>query len=385
MQARIARMDAASELFPLGIAVGPAHCDRAAERGELADNLRNGVHTWIWARRRMGKTSLIEQVLRDLEPSVASAGLDLLVVHDAEDFVERLRGCVEQLGARLAPRRSSSPAKLAKAFAAWRPEFSVGAMGLRVKLAKSGRPGEGIAEMLLSADAAAAAYGRRAVLVMDEFQQIAALHEGASRSLEGAVRHAVERAGNLTYVFSGSEKHLLASMFEDEDRALYRLCRKMTLGRIGASDYRAFLDKASRSRWSRPMASAVIGRILALTGRHPHYVNALCASLWRMEAPPSEKAVESGWDRLVEEEAGSNAGRIARLAPSQRALLRAIATREDGEPHPTSHAFLARIRLPVSTGARARDALEREDLIQREADGRWTVVDPAMAAWLRRL
>ena len=378
-------MESTRELFPLGVAVGHAHCNRAAERRELSANVRDGVHTWIWARRRIGKTSLIEQVLRDIEPDIVAARLDLLVVHDSEELQSRLQACVERLGARLAPERSSSTAKLARAFAALKPEFSFGVMGMNLKLAAPGRPGEGIAEMLLALDAAAASYGRRAMLVLDEFQQLANLQSGRSRSLEGAIRHAVERARNITYVFAGSQKHLLASMFENEDRPLYRLCRKMTLGRIGAEDYRDFLKGAGRSRWGRQIPTTTIDRILALTGRHPHYMNALCGSLWRADSPPSKDAVDAMWARIVAEENGLVSARVARLAPSQRALLRAIAVSGEGIRHPTSHGFLAPLRLPVSTGVRARDALEREDLIQRDADGRWKLVDPAMAACLRRL
>ena len=378
-------MESVRELFPLGVAVDRAHCNRTAERRELSANVRDGVHTWIWARRRIGKTSLIEQVLRDIGPSIAAVRLDLLLVHDSQEFQSRLQVCVERLGARLAPQRSSSTAKLAKAFAAWKPEFSFGVMGMNLKLAAPGRPGEGIAEMLLALDAAAASYGRRAMLVLDEFQQLANLQRGRSRSQEGAIRHAVERATNITYVFAGSQKHLLASMFENEDRPLYRLCRKMTLDRIGAQDYRAFLDRAARSRWKQQIPPAVIDRILAVTNRHPHYMNALCGSLWRDDSPPSKDTVNSMWARIVAEESGLVTAQVARLAPTQRALLRAIAVSGGGVRHPTSHGFLSPLRLPVSTGVRARDALERDDLIQREADGRWRLVDPAMAACLRRL
>ncbi|MCY3822156.1 MAG: hypothetical protein OXH52_22835 [Gammaproteobacteria bacterium] len=378
-------MDSTRELFPLGIAVGQAHCNRIVERQELSTNTRNGVHTWIWARRRIGKTSLIEQVLRDIEPGVVTTRLDLLVIHDARDFQSRLQSGVELLGARLAPRRSSSTAKLARAFAAWRPEFSFGVMGMNLKLAAPVRSGEGVAEMLLALDAAAASYRRRAVLVLDEFQQLANLQGGQSRSLEGAIRHAAEQANNVTFVFAGSQKHLLASMFENEDRPLYRICRKMTLDRIEAGDYRTFLDGAGRARWTQRISRTAVDRILTLTSRHPHYVNALCGSLWRADTPPDTDAVDAIWARLVEEESGLVSARVARLAASQRALLRAIAVSEEGVPHPTSHGFLAPLRLPVSTGVRARDALEREDLIQREADDRWRLVDPAMAACLRRL
>ncbi|MDE0348804.1 MAG: hypothetical protein OXM56_03760 [Gammaproteobacteria bacterium] len=378
-------MAAAAELFPLGVATGRAHCNRLRERDELSGNIREGVHTWIWARRRIGKTSLIEQVVRDVAPDIVTARLDLLVIHDVNAFETRLRAAVEQAAALLPPRKQTSTSKLTRAFSAFKPELSLGAFGLRLKLAAPSRADEGIAEMLLALDDAAGAYGRRVAFVLDEFQQLSELQNGAPRSLEGAVRHAVERARNVTYVFAGSRKHLLGSMFEDEERPLYRLCRKMTLERIGAEDYRRFLLRAGRSRWRRRVPDDAIDRILTLTNRHPHYVNALCGPLWRADAAPTADSVEAMWARLVAEEGGVAAGRVARLAPSQRALLRGIAEAEHGVPHPTSHGFLGALRLPVSTGVRARDALERDDLIQREEDGRWMLVDPAMAAWLRQL
>lgn len=250
-------------LFPLGVATGSAHCNRKEERAELTGNVLTGAHTWLWGRRRTGKTSLVEQVLQDLaggRRKVVAAAIDLLVVHDAQDLEARLRAAVERLGARMVPKGRKSSGKLAEAFGALKPEFSFGAMGLGVRLSPPVRPVQGIAEMLLGLDQAAGLYRRRAVVVLDEFQQLGQLKSGAAgHGPEGAVRHAVERARNVTYLFAGSQRHLLASMFEDEDRPLYRLCRKMTLDRIGAADYRAFIRRACRGGATRSRTPPSIG------------------------------------------------------------------------------------------------------------------------------
>ena len=79
------------------------------------------------------------------------------------------------------------------------------------------------------------------------------------------------------------------------------------------------------------------------------------------------------------------AAHVVGLAASQRALLRAIAKADDGVEHPVSHEFLSPIRLATSTGNRAKEVLDREDLIRREDDGRWRLVDPVLAFYLRRL
>ena len=374
-------------LFPLGVATGAAHCNRTVEQADLKRNILAGDHTWLWGRRRMGKTSLIEQVTKDLAQSrrnVTAATIDLLVVHDAEDFAARLRAAVERLSAQFVPRNRKSGGKLAEAFSTLKPQFSFSAMGLAVKLAAPAQVVQGVAELLQGLDRAAALHSRRALVVLDEFQQLSQLQSGTQRSLEGAVRHAVERAQNVTYIFAGSQRRLLASMFEDEDRPLYRLCRKMTLERIGGADYRDFLRQAS-ARWPSPITNAAIDLILAVTARHPYYVNALCARLWGGKRPPSPAAVKAAWVRIVDEDKRIAANRLLRLPPSQRALLKAIALAAGGVRHPASLEFLAPLRLPTSTGNRAKEALEQEDFIRQEDDGHWALVDPVMADYLREI
>ncbi len=63
----------------------------------------------------------------------------------------------------------------------------------------------------------------------------------------------------------------------------------------------------------------------------------------------------------------------------------AIAHTDGGGAHPASLEFLSPIRLPTSTGNRAKEVLEQEDLIRRDDDGRWVLVDPVMASYLRTL
>lgn len=382
-------MSANVGLFPLGVATGVAHCNRQAEREGLVKSLLAGEHTWLWGRRRMGKTSLVAQALADIASQrtpVAAATLDLLVIHDAQDFEARMRAAVEQLVAQIAAKDKQASRKLGKALGAWRPEFILGGMGLKVKLAPAGQAVQGVADMLLALDGAAGAYGYRAVIVLDEFQQLGQLKPAdVQLGVEGAVRHAVERARHVSYVFAGSRRHLLASMFEDAERPLFRLCRKLTLGRIEAADYRAFIRRASTRRWRRITADAVVDEILAATARHPYYVNALCGRLWQGDAPPTAAAVQATWRQIVDEDKAIAAGQLVQLPASHRALLKAIAQTPGGVAHPTSLAFLAPIRLPPSTGNRAKESLEEADFIRQEDDGRWTLVDPVMAAHLATL
>ncbi len=373
-------------LFPLGIATGAAHCNRSAERKKLRNNLRSGTHTWLWARRRMGKTSLVEQVLGELErgrPSIPSVKLDLNVVHDAESLELRIRREAARLGVAVVPGRQKPQRLLKLAFDAFRPEFSVGAMGLQMSLRAPEAPAAGISDVLLALDAAARSVDRRAVFVLDEFQQLGSLSYGRTDiTLEGAIRHAVERASHISYVFSGSQRHLLADMFENPDRPLYRHCQKMVLERIDASDYRKFFDKAAKARWGKSTSKAVSAQILELTYRHPYYINALCSRLWSRTAAPGTEEVERTWREIVAEDAAFVAHQVRTLSATQRAMLVGIA--EEGRvEHPTGREFLARCRLSASTGSQAKDVLETEDLIRQNEDRHWELVDPVMAEYIK--
>lgn len=377
-------MDGEPDFFPLGVATGGAHCNRKRERAELVRNVLDGRHTWLWGRRRMGKTSLVEQVVRDLDDAghdIAVAAMDLLVAHDAQDFESQLLRAVERLGVLIAPGQSAVR-RLGDAFKALKPEFSLGAFGLSMKLTSPGKGGQGVVDALAALDRAARLHNRRAVLVLDEFQQLAAMKDGGS--MEGVVRHAVERFRQVACIFAGSQRHRLAAMFEREDRPLFRLCDKMTLGRIEAADYQDFMREASTRRWGEVVADAAIQRVLAVTERHPYYVNAVCSRLWTAEAAPDVAAVNAVWERIAMQDKPVAAARVVGLSASQRALLRAIAQADEGVEHPLSHQFLSPIRLAASTGNRAKEVLEQEDLI-RQDDGRWRLVDPVLAFYLHRL
>lgn len=66
------------------------------------------------------------------------------------------------------------------------------------------------------------------VLFFEEFQKIATLEH--CRAVEGAIRHAVQLARFVTYIFSGTnEQDALGKMFNDSYRPFYHLCRMVYL------------------------------------------------------------------------------------------------------------------------------------------------------------
>ena len=54
-------------VFPLGLAIGPAFCNRVNERQSLNAKIKQGTHVVLLAPRRYGKSSLVLQVLSELK------------------------------------------------------------------------------------------------------------------------------------------------------------------------------------------------------------------------------------------------------------------------------------------------------------------------------
>jgi hypothetical protein len=368
------------EFFPPGVVTGQHFCDRRAERKELAARLSSGAHTWLMAPRRYGKTSLIRQTLLDLEQAnqpLAFANLDLLLAHDPESFHEKMMEGIGGLSAQL-PSAKNVMKAAAQFFARLHPQLTITPDGPSFTFTVREPKFQQVVDALLGLEALAANQGKRAVLVLDEFQVVGSLPNHVA--LEAGVRHAVERSRHVTYVLSGSNRHLLEQLFEDSERPLYHLCERLTLPPIPAGEMGPFVQTHSRRRWKTELESGTLEAVLRLTDCHPYYLNLLCRRLWRGDQPPGPKHAEDAWDQYVEEQQHTFASIALSLTPPQRGLLKSLA--EHPTAHPLGKAFQRRIRLGTSATQKALQTLTRKDLIHRDANKVVRVLDPALGYYL---
>lgn len=375
------------ELFPRGIALGNAFCNRERERSQLATNLlaARPRHTWISGRRRHGKSSLIAQVLQDVQRKrgmrIEHASVDVFVVHNLRTLDETLREAIGTLSGKLLPRRKRALDYLGKAFAAFKPELSIGPGGVKLKLAGETPSAARIDAMLRALDAAASHYHVRGVLVIDEFQQVSRLDEG--HAVEGAIRSVAQSAKALSFVFLGSERTLLAQMFEDGERPLYMLCEHLDISRIDAEAYRKFLGDAARLRWNASLSESAFNDLMNCSQRHPFYVNALARTLWDRRKPPSPATVTAAWADLLVEESERFKVQLLPVPHLTRAVFRLLAAQPTSTP--TAQAVLGSLGLSVGTVSAAVRWLEERDLIWRDESNMLCPVDPLMGHYLRGL
>ncbi len=375
------------ELFPRGIALGKAFCNRERERAQLAANLTapRPRHTWISGRRRHGKSSLIAQTLLDLRKKrgtrIEHAAVDVFVVHNLKTLDEAMRDAIGTLSGRMLPRRKRALDYLGKAFAAFKPELSIGAEGLKLKLSGEAPSPARIDAMLRALDAAAIHYEVRGVLVIDEFQQVSRLDEG--HAIEGAIRSVAQATKALSFVFLGSERTLLSQMFEDRERPLYMLCEHVEVRRIATESYHEFLGQAARLRWGGPLSDEAFDALICRTQRHPFYVNALARGLWDRGQPPTAASIDAAWTELLAGESERFKAQLLAIPHLTRAVFRWLAAEPTATP--TAQAVLSSLGLSVGTVSGAVKWLEERDLIWRDDAKVLRPVDPLLGLYLRSL
>lgn len=371
------------DYFPLGIATGNAFCNRVAERQRLVKNIKARQHTLITSPRRYGKTSLVLFVLEKL--GISYAKVDLFVALDAKACEEQLIHGVQQLISKISTKPERVLHLIRDYFAQAKKSWTIGFKGIQLELVpeKDSDSAVNIRDALLALESVLAKKRQRAVLFIDEFQEIGALP--SAKALEGAIRHVAQETKYLLFVFSGSNRHLLTYMFDDKSRPLYMLCERIILDRINENHYVEFINKIALKTWGRHFSVETLSEIFTLTDRHPYYINVLCNALWKAcdnkSHPPDAALVKKIWREYIYTERTRISRELSYLSFGQRKILTAISFGHTTEL--TGKPFLQKVGITGPSVISALDVLEERDLVGLKEDKNYFVIDPLMKASLQ--
>jgi AAA+ ATPase superfamily predicted ATPase len=361
------------DYFPRGIAKGKAFCNRVKEKSRLQQNLNACRHTIIISPRRYGKSSLANKIMRD--SGLIYEKIDFFVAADGKGIESHIVNGVNFLINMIMniPEQTLRVVKNYFKNLTLKPILEIGTKGVILKVsAESRNVASNILDLLRLLDKMAAKKKIKLILFFDEFQQISKIAKGLA--IEGAIRNVAQETDHLVFIFSGSDRILLASMFEDSNRPLYKLCDRINLDRISSTDYEKFLNKVAKKAWNLSLSTELLNEICALTERHPYYMNILCAKLWQNTEPPTIAYIKACWQECVYEEKGTTAVELQALSPAQRTILKEIAKgKTDGL---TSKDFLSKMHLSGSTVIKALSILEKKGYISKTDTSRYTIIDP---------
>jgi hypothetical protein len=360
-----------------------AFVDREVELERLLADLGDGQKIFLISPRRYGKSSLVREALRVLAHRKV-ATLELTVA-TFSSYVAFLEGYTRALAA-LDTQAGRARSWLRDLFTRIKPEVRIGGAGfsLAFPTVRTARDAERLADEVFALPAKMAQrLGRRLVVALDEFQAIGSFDGG---TVEQALRAAVQQQRDVGYVFAGSEPSLMEQMVSPR-RPFYKAGPVMRLGKIPADVFAGFLE--TQFRKSGITAGDGVGAaIVDLAGNLPYDVQRLAHEAWDDAASARRKTVgvddlHATLHRLLLEQDTMFEATWQRLTLAQRAVLRAVVLEQGSAllAAETRH----RYRLgPASSVQAALLALQRLDVVAREEDGRYVVVDSLMREWVAR-
>ncbi|MBA2648457.1 MAG: hypothetical protein H0U75_02465 [Legionella sp.] len=366
--------------FPLGIAKGEAFCNRVLERKQLVGNINKGQHTIVISPRRYGKSSLILYSLD--ESKLLYERLDLFVAVSAKTIEEQILNGVKNLLNRVSSVPEQVVAVIKNNIKNLKTKWIVGTDGLNIELIP-GHESDSVSvitESLQMLENVLRKKETSAVFFIDEFQEIGVL--ASSKGIEGAIRHVAQESERIRFIFSGSNRHILANMFDDRSRPLYSLCDRITIDRINEVDYMSYINTVSNKTWSTDLDKSVIDEIFLLTERHPYYMNVLCDKIWSYceGQIPTASVVTQLWHEYIFQEKSKTAKDLSSLNTSQKKLL--IAISKGAKRDLTSKATLHELNFSSSAIIKSLRLLEEEDYINRNNNGEYFLVDPLIKSSL---
>ncbi len=364
-----------------------AFVDREVELDRLAGDLKAGQKIFLISPRRYGKSSLVRQALAQL---ARKRILTLeLTVSSFSSYVAFLEGYARALLA-LETKAEKAHGWLRELFPGSRPDVRLepgpagAALAVSFPTVRTPRDASRLAEEVFALPGLLAERLRRQIVVaLDEFQAVTAFDNG---QVEHALRAAVQQQRQVGYVFAGSEPSLMEQMVGMK-RPFYKAGPVMRLERIPADEFAAFLEARFAATGLKPEAG-LGDAIVDLAGNLPYDVQRLAHETWDRAAALKRRTVgledlHATLHRLLGEQQMLFEATWLRLTLGQRAALRAVVLEQGIELLATETRHRHRLG-GASSVQTALAALIRLDLVAREPDGRYVVVDSLMREWVAR-
>jgi hypothetical protein len=369
------------------LALDEGFTDRETELRELEADIRNGQNVVVFAPRRYGKTSLVWRATQELvrRDEVLVAQVDLMRTATKEQLAAKLAQALYEQVATPLDRVRDRAADIFRGLRI-RPVLTIepntGSLGFSFAAGHSREDVNATLERLLELPAELAAErGRRVALVFDEFQQVI----GLDPALPALMRAVFQSQPDVSHVYLGSRRSLMAELFNNENEPFWRSAKHIELGPIPLDAFASFIGERFAAT-GKKVAPAVVDAVLEITQGHPYGTQELCYALWEetsVRSAAGEAGLLAAMERVLRSENAYFTHVWDGASRAQRLVLQALAA----EPADavTSAEYRHRHGLPTGSSVhRALEALVEDELVAREGPGRYRIVEPFLAEWVRR-
>jgi uncharacterized protein len=384
---------ASGDLFPTDSPIPASQLiGRRDDVREIATRLEAGTHLILAGPRRTGKTSVCEAALaRARRRGAYTAKVDLFRVSDAAELAEALAAAV--IANRSATHRALRRARTAGRAALTAAQSTavirmIGELGEGVELALT--PGLAAQDPERALDLAlelpervATADGRRLILLLDEFQEVASARRpyGDPDAVTNRMRAVFQRSTGVSYLFAGSIEHVVRDLFAPARRAFSGFGSFYALRPISEEEWRRGLAERFAAD-DCTVAEPALDRIVELGGGHPRATMRIAqqAHLASIELDVRKidlDLVQLGFQRALEGDRPTMEQVVERVRLLHKHGLTVVRAVAAGESPPR--------RLHPGVRDRVLKLLRDAGILEHEARGRWRVIDPLLRHYLATL
>ena len=361
---------------------GGSFYDRREIKASMLNVIGGCNNAVLYGPRRYGKSSLVAEIIEELSSEgVLCVYMNMMDIASLGDFIVAYSKAVALKTAPVA----SMLKHLAGIFKRVRPVLCMGEDGkLELTLSFSAsKPGTAELREALVLPEKLRPSGKRMLIVIDEFQEVAELGLGAN--FERVMRSVIENHTEISYVFLGSKTHLLKRMFAKPSRPFYRSAQIFSLGLPPPDESREFIAERFKSVGMKLSAPAA-QKMTELSGNVPYYLQALGSWVFRSVSERGGREVREadvieGYDQMYAAERDLCESLFRQLPESQRLVARALAVEPTGK---FTADYRERHFLPtlstVSTAVRRLVEDSQIDFVE----GVYRLVDPLFAHHLRK-
>ena len=366
--------------FPLYKYPGPAKfCDRNKELSTLLEAFNNKRSCALFAMRRLGKTGLIHHFQHHLNKKKKAITIyfDVLDTKSDNEFINKMvTACLRELD----KKNENLFDRISKYFSKLKPVLTfdpfTGVPQIELDLADN-------KDIQLSLSILCEILGiqkQEIQISIDEFQQISNYD---STVIDASLRSYFHKMGNVHFVFSGSQRHLLLNLFSDSQKPLFGTVQHMHLKKMDPQVYASFINKHF-TKAGKTLQLEDIDEILYWTRIHTFYTQFFCNRLFARNKKRYNKSdINHVKNEILLEYEMSFLSQRKLLSPNQWKLLIGIA-KEDGISNFNS-SFLQQYSLASSTARQSLEVMLEKEIVYetiKPEKSIYEVYDPFFSRWI---
>ncbi len=356
-------------------------CDRQKETRQMISQLVNGNHIALISPRRMGKKGLILHCFSqpELIGNYYTFLIDIYATKNLQDFVYQLGHHIIK---RLKNKGQAAIDRFLQIVTSLRTGISFDGQGnpswnLGIGDIKSATfTLEEIFSYLHSAD-------RPCIVAIDEFQTISNYPED---NIEALLRTHVQGCRNATFIFSGSQQHMMSEMFSSPSRPFYQSVSMLFLKPVALQKYEEFAERLF-NQYGKTIEKGVVKEIYDRFDGTTWYLQKMFNQLFSMttsEGKATLEDVEKAEQEIIQQNEEAYKDIMYQLTIRQRDLLLAVG-KERKATHITSGAFVKKHHLTSSSSVQKSMSILVTKQLLTHHQGTYEVYDKFFGKWLSKM